>query len=176
MISRMQYHIWTIGCQMNKAESAKLGSYFEGLGYQITDSAAEADLIVLNSCVVRQHAESRVVNKLHALKSLKQANPNLTLAVTGCLVNADNAELRERFEEVYRRLYGRTIPGMEVEILSWTLSLTAADAQEPLGSAMADAQNGAEDVADVYLDGSTVSTPVLYRAMLSPAMRGTDRC
>jgi tRNA-2-methylthio-N6-dimethylallyladenosine synthase len=95
-----KYHIWTIGCQMNKAESERLGSYFEDLGYQITDSAAEADLIVLNSCVVRQHAEDRVVNKLHALKTLKKANPNLTLAVTGCLVNADNTRLKESFPQV----------------------------------------------------------------------------
>jgi len=96
----LKYHIWTIGCQMNKAESERLGSYFEELGYQITDSAAEADLIVLNSCVVRQHAEDRVVNKLHALKTLKQSNPNLTLAVTGCLVNADTSRLKERFPQV----------------------------------------------------------------------------
>jgi len=95
-----KYHIWTIGCQMNKAESERLGSYFEHLGYELTDSAAEADLIVLNSCVVRQSAESRVVNKLHALKSLKQAKPNLTLAVTGCLVNADTATLKESFPQV----------------------------------------------------------------------------
>jgi tRNA-2-methylthio-N6-dimethylallyladenosine synthase len=95
-----KYHIWTIGCQMNKAESERLASYFEELGYKATDSAAEADLIVLNSCVVRQHAEDRVVNKLHALKSLKQARPNLTLAVTGCLVNADNTRLKESFPQV----------------------------------------------------------------------------
>jgi hypothetical protein len=93
-----KYHIWTIGCQMNKAESERLASYFEGLGYEIADIPAEADLIVLNSCVVRQHAEDRVVNKLHALKTLKQANPNLTLAVTGCLVNADNARLKRRLK------------------------------------------------------------------------------
>ena len=85
---------------MNKAESERLGSYFEELGYEVTGSAAEADLIVLNSCVVRQHAEDRVVNKLHTLKPLKQSNPNLTLAVTGCLVNADNAKLKGRFPQV----------------------------------------------------------------------------
>jgi tRNA-2-methylthio-N6-dimethylallyladenosine synthase len=94
------YHIWTIGCQMNKAESERLGSYFEQLGYEVTDTTAEADLIVLNSCVVRQSAESRVVNKLNALKPLKKSRPNLTLAVTGCLVNADTAKLKERFPYV----------------------------------------------------------------------------
>jgi tRNA-2-methylthio-N6-dimethylallyladenosine synthase len=95
-----KYHIWTIGCQMNKAESERLGSYFEQLGYEPIATADEADLIVLNSCVVRQSAEDRVVNKLHNLKSLKKSRPNLTLAVTGCLVNADVAQLGKRFPQV----------------------------------------------------------------------------
>jgi len=95
-----KYHIWTIGCQMNKAESERLGSLFEQLGYQATTTATEADLIVLNSCVVRQSAESRVVNKLNALRPLKNLRPNLTLAVTGCLVNADLAQLSRRFPHV----------------------------------------------------------------------------
>jgi tRNA-2-methylthio-N6-dimethylallyladenosine synthase len=94
-----KYHIWTIGCQMNKAESERLGSYFEKLGYQPA-AANDADLIVLNSCVVRQSAESRVVNKLNALKPLKKSRPNLTLALTSCLVNADTAKLKERFPHV----------------------------------------------------------------------------
>jgi len=84
---------------MNKTESERLGSYFERLGYQPA-TADDADLIVLNSCVVRQSAESRVVNKLNALKPLKRLRPNLTLAVTGCLVNADVAQLNRRFPHV----------------------------------------------------------------------------
>jgi tRNA-2-methylthio-N6-dimethylallyladenosine synthase len=95
-----KYYIWTIGCQMNKAESERLGSYFEHLGYKPIANAEEADLIVLNSCVVRQSAENRVVNKLDALKLLKKTRPKLTLAVTGCLVNADSAHLKERFPHV----------------------------------------------------------------------------
>jgi tRNA-2-methylthio-N6-dimethylallyladenosine synthase len=92
------YHIWTIGCQMNKAESERLGSFFEGLGYQPTAVAGEADLIVLNSCVVRQSAENRVIGKLDALRALKKTRPSLTLAVTGCLV--DSQELSQRFPHV----------------------------------------------------------------------------
>jgi len=94
-----KYHIWTIGCQMNKAESERLGSYFEQLGYEPA-SADDADLIVLNSCVVRQHAEDRVVNRLHNLRPLKKSRPKLTIAVTGCLVNADTAKLEKRFPQV----------------------------------------------------------------------------
>ncbi len=63
-----QYYIWTIGCQMNKAESERLGSLFEQQGYQATSTPGEADIIVLNSCVVRQSAENRAVSRLNALK------------------------------------------------------------------------------------------------------------
>ncbi len=94
------YYIWTIGCQMNKAESERLGSYLEKLGYQATDIVEEADLIMLNSCVVRQSAENRVINKLNALKALKRSHPNLTLAVTGCLVNSDIDQIKQNFPHV----------------------------------------------------------------------------
>ena len=95
-----QYYIWSIGCQMNKAESERLGSYLEQLGYQATATAEQADLIVLNSCVVRQSAEDRVINKLNALKPLKRAHPDITLAVTGCLVNSKIDRLQSRFPYV----------------------------------------------------------------------------
>jgi tRNA-2-methylthio-N6-dimethylallyladenosine synthase len=95
-----KYHIWTIGCQMNKAESERLGSYLEQLGYQATATAEEADLIVLNSCVVRQSAENRVVNKLNALKPVKGSRLDITLATTGCLVNPRVDQLKQRFPHV----------------------------------------------------------------------------
>ncbi len=95
-----QYYIWTIGCQMNKAESERLASFFEQRGYQPTATAEEADIIVLNSCVVRQSAENRVINKLNALKPLKRLRPSLILAVTGCLVNSDTGQLKKNFPYV----------------------------------------------------------------------------
>jgi tRNA-2-methylthio-N6-dimethylallyladenosine synthase len=95
-----KYHIWTIGCQMNKAESARLASRFEELGYEATPNIDGADLAVLNSCVVRQSAEDRVVNKLHALKALKKTRPDMVLALTGCLVNADTDRLQRSYPHV----------------------------------------------------------------------------
>jgi tRNA-2-methylthio-N6-dimethylallyladenosine synthase len=95
-----KYYIWTIGCQMNKAESERLGSYLESRGYSAVASADEAELVVLNSCVVRQSAEDRVIAKLRALESIKQASPGVTLAVTGCLVNSKIKQLTERFPHV----------------------------------------------------------------------------
>ncbi len=95
-----RYHIWTIGCQMNKAESERLASCLDELGYEATEDAAEADLIVLNSCVVRQSAENRVINKLHYLKSWKKVKPDKTLAVTGCLVDSQIDQLKRSFPHV----------------------------------------------------------------------------
>ena len=95
-----KYYIWTIGCQMNKAESERLGGYLEQGGYQAVARVEEAELVVLNSCVVRQSAENRVIGRLNALKSVKRLNPELTLAVTGCLVDSEIKQLRERFPHV----------------------------------------------------------------------------
>ncbi len=85
---------------MNKAESERLSSYLEQLGYQAAASTEKADFILLNSCVVRQSAENRVTNKLNTLKSLKRANPGITLAVTGCLVNPEIDQLKKSFPHV----------------------------------------------------------------------------
>ena len=91
------YHIWTIGCQMNKAESERLAARFEELGYRVAKGVNDADLIILNSCVVRQSAEDRVINKLHDLKHLKKEKPDLLLALTGCIVDSDTSPLHKKF-------------------------------------------------------------------------------
>jgi tRNA-2-methylthio-N6-dimethylallyladenosine synthase len=95
-----KYYIWTIGCQMNKAESDRLSNCLEQRGYQTADTINEADIIVLNSCVVRQNAENRVINKINNLKALKRTNPDITLAVTGCLVDSDTDQLIKRYPHV----------------------------------------------------------------------------
>ena len=77
------YHIWTIGCQMNRAESERIAARFEELGYTPANHISEADIIVLNSCVVRGSAEDRVINKLHDVKHLKKEKPQTLLALTG---------------------------------------------------------------------------------------------
>jgi tRNA-2-methylthio-N6-dimethylallyladenosine synthase len=86
------YYIWTIGCQMNKAESERLGSLFNSRGYLPVDEVQKADLILLNGCVVRRSAEDKILNKIHSLKSLKNERPKLEIAVTGCLVGEEEIE------------------------------------------------------------------------------------
>jgi tRNA-2-methylthio-N6-dimethylallyladenosine synthase len=93
----MKYHIWTEGCQMNVADSQRVSSSLETLGYEATDQAEEADVIVLNTCVVRQSAEDKAIGRLTSLRPLKAQNPGLVINLMGCLVGVRGAEkLRER--------------------------------------------------------------------------------
>jgi tRNA-2-methylthio-N6-dimethylallyladenosine synthase len=95
----MRYHIWTVGCQMNKADSDKLAAGLERLGLEQVASPEEADLVVLNTCSVRQHAEERAISKLGGLKKLK-GRRSLTIAVMGCMVGPRTDDLRRRFPYV----------------------------------------------------------------------------
>lgn len=91
------YYTWTIGCQMNKADTEHAALLLEAAGYRPAVSLDQADFILLNSCVVRQSAENKVVNKMRALKALKRKSPAPTIAVTGCLVGPETDGLSERF-------------------------------------------------------------------------------
>jgi len=95
-----QYCIWTIGCQMNEAESAKVEAMLSQVGYHRTEIEDQADVIVLNSCVVRQAAEDKVVGKIGSLARIKRSNPDVRIALTGCMVTGQEPKLRERFPHV----------------------------------------------------------------------------
>ena len=92
-----QFHIWTVGCQVNVADSAKLAAGLRRLGMEPTDSPRDADLVVLNTCAVRQHAEDKAQAKLGTLASLKQANPDMRIAVMGCMVGPKTARRDDAF-------------------------------------------------------------------------------
>jgi tRNA-2-methylthio-N6-dimethylallyladenosine synthase len=94
----MKYHIWTSGCQMNVADSQRVASSLESLGYAAVHKAEEADVIVLNTCVVRQSAEDKALGRLNSLRPLKEMRPDLVINLMGCLVGVKgNAKLEERF-------------------------------------------------------------------------------
>ncbi|MFQ5812776.1 MAG: tRNA (N6-isopentenyl adenosine(37)-C2)-methylthiotransferase MiaB [Anaerolineae bacterium] len=94
-----RYHIWSIGCQMNAADSRRAAEGLERLGYRWTKRAEDADLVVLNTCVVRQSAEDKVLGRLSSLKPLKKKHPAALIAVMGCLVD-DVPALKQNFPYV----------------------------------------------------------------------------
>jgi tRNA-2-methylthio-N6-dimethylallyladenosine synthase len=94
----VKYYISTIGCQMNEADSRRLASALERLGYAPADRAEEADVVVLNTCVVRQSAEDKAYGRLSSLRPLKERRPEVVVGLMGCLVGMrDSAPLRRRF-------------------------------------------------------------------------------
>ena len=96
----MRYHIWTVGCQMNVADSQKLAAGLDRLGWAEVGEPGEADLVVLNTCAIRDHAEQRAMSKLGALKKLRRRGGQFSIAVMGCMVGPKNDELERRFPYV----------------------------------------------------------------------------
>ena len=93
----MNYHIWTLGCQMNVADSQHLASELERQGHCAAADPQEADILVVNTCVVRQSAEDKGLGRLLALRSVKQAAPHKVVGVMGCMVGVrDPLALRQR--------------------------------------------------------------------------------
>lgn len=95
-----RFYIWTIGCQMNEADSAKVAAMLQEVGYEPTRSEDDADIVVLNSCVVRQAAEDKVAGKLNNLVRLKRERPEVPLVLTGCMVTKQQEKLKETFPHV----------------------------------------------------------------------------
>lgn len=78
--------IHTFGCQMNERDSEILFGFLTQMGYEKTEKESEADFILLNTCCIREKAESKVLSQLGELKKLKQNNPDLLIGVCGCMV------------------------------------------------------------------------------------------
>lgn len=85
----MKYIIVTYGCQMNVHESEKLAYICEKMGYVLTDKREDADLIIFNTCAIREGAEDRVFGNVGALKKLKKKRPNVIIAVCGCMTQKE---------------------------------------------------------------------------------------
>ena len=85
-----KYFIRTYGCQGNLRDSEVIAGILEKIGYVLTDDVMSADIILLNTCCVRENAEKKVFGEIGSLKSLKQKNPDLIIGVCGCMVQQEH--------------------------------------------------------------------------------------
>ena len=93
----MKYHIQTLGCQMNTADSQRLASELERQGHSAASDPDSADIHVINTCVVRQQAEDKAWGRLLQLKKMKEENPDMVIGLMGCLVGVrDPLRLRQK--------------------------------------------------------------------------------
>jgi tRNA-2-methylthio-N6-dimethylallyladenosine synthase len=112
--------IKTYGCQMNVYDSERMAETLGGQGYEVTEVAEDADLVLLNTCHIREKAAEKVYSDLGRLKPLRLANPDLKIGVAGCVAQAEGAEILRRMPMVdlvvgpqsYHRL-----PAMEAAVM-----------------------------------------------------------
>ncbi len=96
-----RFHVWTLGCQMNQSDSEEMAGALLAAGCAAADSLEEAELIVINTCAIRETAEQKVIGRMGQLAMWRRANPALRVVMTGCSVRANNtATLRRRYPEV----------------------------------------------------------------------------
>ncbi len=92
--------ILTYGCQMNVADSERMAGLLKKIGYTLTDDAAAADLILINTCCVRATAEDKIFGQIGRFKSLKREKPSLILGVAGCMAQKEGENLIKRAPHV----------------------------------------------------------------------------
>ncbi|MBI3747809.1 MAG: radical SAM protein, partial [Chloroflexi bacterium] len=123
-----RFHLWTLGCQMNRSDSEEMAGRLLAAGCEEAASLETAELIVINTCAIREGAEQKVIGRQGQLAKLKAANPGLRVVLTGCSVREpDRAGLRRRYPAV--DVFLRT--DEEPELVD---RLGLASAQGPIGS------------------------------------------
>src|SRR5437879_4817920 len=121
------FHVWTLGCQMNRSDSEEMAGRLLAAGCAEAAAMEVADLVVINTCAIREAAEAKVIGRQGELAKLKRANPSLRVVMTGCAVREmDHDRLGHRFPAV--DLFLR--PDQEPELVD---RLGLASAQGPVG-------------------------------------------
>ena len=140
--SGKRYFVRTFGCQQNEADSEKIAGILEYIGYLPADDEAHADVIIVNTCAIREHAEMKVYSLLGTYKAIKAKNPDLIVGVVGCMAaEAHNIEKLKRdfhfvtftlepgeFHKIPRLIYDKLEDGKR----SFIAPLTAHDVHEGL--------------------------------------------
>ncbi len=112
-----RYYVRTFGCQMNEHDSAHISSLLDQDGLEGCDDPTQADVIVLNTCCIRENADNKLYGHLGHLKTLKDANPELQIAVGGCLAQKDREVILKRAPWV-DAVWGTHNTGRAVELLA----------------------------------------------------------
>jgi tRNA-2-methylthio-N6-dimethylallyladenosine synthase len=122
------FHVWTLGCQMNKSDSEEMAGRLLAAGCAEAPSMESAELVVINTCAIREAAEAKVIGRQGHLGRLKDANPGLRVVMTGCSVRESNRDtLARRYPAI--DLFLR--PDEEPELID---RLGLASAQAPVGA------------------------------------------
>jgi tRNA-2-methylthio-N6-dimethylallyladenosine synthase len=139
-----RFHVWTLGCQMNHSDSEEMAGSLLAAGCAEASSLESAELIVINSCAIREAAEQKVIGRMGVLGRLKAANPQVRVVLTGCSVRADNAgALRRRYPAVDLFLRPDEEPDLTARLgLAGATSPGAAPTYQRVGRSVAATADG----------------------------------
>src|SRR5258708_4503720 len=99
-VAGRSFHVTTFGCQMNEYDSEVIAASLESLGCFPVETHKDADIVVFNTCCVRENADVKVYGRLGELKGARKRNPKSLVIVAGCLAQKDAEEMRRRFPQV----------------------------------------------------------------------------
>jgi tRNA-2-methylthio-N6-dimethylallyladenosine synthase len=111
-VTERRYLLRTFGCQMNEHDSERIAGLLTADGYVPTEEAAEANVVVFNTCAIRENADNRLYGNLGHLRPLKEANPRLRIVVAGCLAQKDGGLIQERAPWVDVVVGTHALPGL----------------------------------------------------------------
>ena len=94
--SAKRVYVETYGCQMNVSDGELMEGILAARGYTIVENPEEADVVLVNTCAIREHAERRVLGRVSQLNGLKRENPDLVIGVTGCMAQRMGDDLLEK--------------------------------------------------------------------------------
>lgn len=172
-----KYMLTTFGCQMNENDSERLMGMMSEMGYMETDKVEEADLVIFNTCCVRENAEEKVYGKLGALKKLKREKPELIISVCGCMMQ--QPEVVSYVKRVYKNvdlIFGTHNLYMFPELL-----YTAIQEKHPVIEVWESTGQIAEDMPIERKDGVKAWVTVMYGCnnfcsyCIVPYVRGRER-
>ncbi|MEJ7749473.1 MAG: hypothetical protein WKF56_09225, partial [Candidatus Limnocylindrales bacterium] len=166
-VSLPRFHVWTLGCQMNRSDSEEMAGRLLAAGCEESASMETADLVVINTCAIREGAEQKVIGRQGVLQRLKTANPALRVVLTGCSVREpDRSGLRRRFPAV--DLFLR--PDEEPELIDRLGLASAQGAISTAGTAGAFGGAGTFGVAGATNAAGTVgATTTIGRSVVGVA-------
>lgn len=179
----MRYYIWTLGCQMNVADSQLLASELEKLGHRSAQHGGDADIMVVNTCVVRQSAENKGLGRLHLLSKIKAQHPEKVIGLMGCMVGVrDPLWMRQRLPYV-DVFMPPSNPAPLVRFLKERLDETQARGNEAAARQQRDALQDGELILPKRERGQLVTAhvPVVYGCShactfcIIPFRRGVER-
>ncbi len=163
LASLPRFHVWTLGCQMNRSDSEEMAGRLLAAGCAEAPSMEAADLVVINTCAIREGAEQKVIGRQGHLAKLKAAHPGLRVVLTGCSVREpDRAGLRSRYPAV--DLFLR--PDEEPELID---RLGLASAQGAIGRSGTAGALGVDGLGTVAGVGTVGATTTVGRTVVGVA-------